>query len=119
MLYKIVDGKLELMGFDDFADMGKKEKDLENLLADNLEKLFLEDNQLMAVFQERSRQAEADLWALDRFGNLVLFELKRGMVGNDTTLQIMRYAQTHGMKSYAELNDNYCKYQKIHHIFCQ
>lgn len=111
MLYKLKGNELEVMKFDDFGTLGKKEKDLENLLAENLLNVIYEDGQLMPVFQERYWQEEADLWALNRQGDLVLFELKRSGVGKDTALQILRYAQMHGLKSYSELERDYRNYK--------
>ncbi len=112
MLYKLSKSKnsIELMPFLDFKDLKKKEKDLENLLADNLSEIYVEDGQLMTIFQERARQEEPDLCALDSEGNLVIFELKRGEVSGDTTIQVMRYAQTWGQLSYYELESYYKKY---------
>lgn len=101
-----------LSGDADFESLAKKEKDLENLLAENLSDLYIEDGQLMRIFQERARQEEPDLCALNKNGNLVLFELKRGEVQGDTTIQVMRYAQSWGQKSYYDLNEAYAKYQK-------
>lgn len=112
MLYKLdsKENKIELMPYIDFEALSKKEKDLENLLAENLSELYVEDGQLMTIFQERARQEEPDLCALDKDGNLVIFELKRGEVQGDTTIQVMRYAQTWGQKTYYDLEDNYKKY---------
>lgn len=112
MLYKYnqEDNSIEPMPFCDFGSINKLEKDLENLLADNLSDLFIEDGQLMTIFQERARQEEPDLYALDCNGNLVIFELKRGKVPGDTTIQIMRYAQKWGQMSYFELQEYYRKY---------
>lgn len=42
-----------MLPFYDYADLKGKEKDLENLLADNLGELYIEDGQLMPIFQER------------------------------------------------------------------
>ena len=112
MLYRLSkeDNTIELMPYADFESLAKKEKDLENLLAENLGDLYIEDGQLMRIFQERARQEEPDLCALDKKGNLVLFELKRGEVQGDTTIQVMRYAQSWGQKSYYDLNEAYAKY---------
>lgn len=112
MLYQLdpKDNSIELMPFMDFEELSKKEKDLENLLANNLSELYVEDGQLMTIFQERARQEEPDLCALDKDGNLVIFELKRGEVQGDTTIQVMRYAQTWGQKSYYDLEEDYRKY---------
>ena len=107
MLYRLSkeDNTIELMPYVDFESLAKKEKDLENLLAENLSDLYIEDGQLMRIFQERATQEEPDLCALDKNGNLVLFELKRGEVQGDTTIQVMRYAQSWGQKSYYDLNE--------------
>lgn len=104
MLYKYK-GKdnIEMLPSYNFEDLGGLEKDLENLLANNLSDLYSEDGQLMPIFQERSWQSEPDLCALDKNGNLVIFELKRGNVPGDTTIQVMRYCQDYGQKNYFEL----------------
>ena len=71
MLYRLSkeDNTIELMPYADFESLAKKEKDLENLLAENLGDLYIEDGQLMRIFQERARQEEPDLCALDKNGN--------------------------------------------------
>ncbi|MGN8806344.1 MULTISPECIES: hypothetical protein [unclassified Blautia] len=111
MLYKYK-GKdnIEMLPSYNFEDLGGLEKDLENLLANNLADLYSEDGQLMPIFQERSWQSEPDLCALDRNGNLIIFELKRGAVPGDTTIQVMRYCQDYGQKNYFELADLYKTY---------
>lgn len=110
MLFQYKNDKLRAMPYYDYSDLEGEEKDLENLLANNLSDLYVEDGQLMPIFQERQRQPEPDLLALDKEGNLVIFELKRGAVQEDTTIQIMRYAQSYGQKGYDELNKIYSKY---------
>ncbi len=112
MLYKFnkQENCIELMPYYDFEALNKKEKDLENLLANNLSELYVEDGQLMTIFQERARQEEPDLCALDKEGNLVIFELKRGEVQGDTTIQVMRYSQVWGQMSYFEIETFYKKY---------
>lgn len=111
MLYKY-NGKdsIEMLPSYDFEDLGGLEKDLENLLANNLADLYTEDGQLMPIFQERSWQSEPDLCALDKDGNLFIFELKRGVVSGDTTIQVMRYCQDYGQKNYFELSSLYKTY---------
>lgn len=111
MLYKYANNTLEKIGYYSYSDFQGKEKDLENLLAENLNDLYMEDAQLMPIFQERQLQAEPDLLALDKEGNLVIFELKRDEVAGDTTIQVMRYTQNYGQKSYLELNNLYHTYK--------
>lgn len=107
MLYAFVENKIEPV---EFVEIGGREKDLEKLMATHMEELFIEDNQLMTIFQERSWQEEADILAIDRFGNLVIFELKKNQVKEDVVMQIMRYAQKYGQFCYEDLNKLYSKY---------
>ena len=58
------------------ADIGWKEKDLENLISHNIQD-FISSNDLMTIFNERVRQEEPDILALDSAGDLYIFELKR------------------------------------------
>ena len=110
MLYRYKNNGLEPLKYFDYSELAGNEKDLENLLAENLGSLYAEDALLMPIFQERKYQEEPDLCALDRYGNLVIFELKRGHVWDNTTIQVMRYAQIYGQKGYVELNSMYKKY---------
>ena len=107
MLYKFSSNEeLKPMPYNDV----RLEKDLENILAKHLNDLFFEEAPLMTIFQERPGQEEPDICALDREGNLILFELKRAGVSEDTTLQIMRYSQKYGRMNYYDLNNLFKKY---------
>jgi len=64
----------------------------------------------MPIFQERQYQAEADIYALNEKGELIIFELKRGVAGEETVHQALRYAQDAGQWSYAKLQEKYRKY---------
>lgn len=115
MLYKLLRNSggfkgLEPLSFLDFADLGKIEKDLEVLLADQLLDVLFEGAALMPVFQERPLQAEADLYALNRIGDLVIFELKRGFAGADAMLQALRYGQDTGQWTFNMLEAKYRSY---------
>ena len=117
MLYKLTKtgdsfGNLEPLSFLDFANLGKLEKDLEVLLADHLLDLLFEEAALMPIFQERAMQAEADLYALNRQGDLIIFELKRGFAGSDAMIQALRYAQDAGQWTYGKLEERYQTYYK-------
>jgi len=64
----------------------------------------------MPIFQERPLQPEADIYALNEFGELVIFELKRSTAGHDAALQALRYSQAAGQWSYSTLEEMYRKY---------
>ena len=114
MLYRIGNEggarTLTPLEFMDFGELGKLEKDLEALIAANLLDILFEDAALMPIFQERPIQAEADLYALDRAGDLVIFELKRGYASSDAMLQALRYGQTAGQWTYNQLENKYRLY---------
>lgn len=114
MLYKLTLGEnnqngLEPVEFYELTELNKIEKDLENLLSENLLNKLFEDNALMPIHQERFFQGEADVYAVTILGDLVIFELKRGIVGDEAMVQILRYAQGAGQWTYDKLN----KYFKI------
>jgi len=114
MLYRIDidENALSPLEFSDFTSFGKNEKQLENLIADNILTTLFEDTPLMPIFQERKLQSEADIYALNEHGDLVIFELKRGSAGSDAVQQILKYSQTAGQWSYYELQTKYSKYTK-------
>lgn len=94
MLYKLqqtngVFDALEAMPFKEVA----LEKHLEDLLAKSLLDVLFEGNKLMPIRQERRRQEEADIYALNEKGDLVIFELKRGGAGADAVHQALRYCE--------------------------
>ena len=112
MLFRYSDGELEPVRYFDYAAFEGKEKDLENLLADNISGnlYFDEDFMLMPIFQEKQGLSAPDLCALDKEGNMVIFELKRGAANSGAIQQIMGYAQVFGQMKYDELNDKYKNY---------
>ncbi len=112
MLYKLIPdgdklGTLEALPFMDAADLKKREKHVENLLAEHLLDILFEDTALLPIFQERSLQAEADLYALGKTGDLYIFELKRGLTGEDAVIQAIRYAQQAGRWTFREFERRY------------
>lgn len=116
MLYKLTsnDGGvgIEPVQFKDFSHFGKLEKDLEDLIAKNILDLLFEEASLMPIFQERAYQAEADIYALNEFGELVIFELKRSSAGSDAVHQLLRYAQDAGKWSFAQIEERYKAYSQ-------
>jgi len=114
MIYKLDTDGDKLTGLDpvpfyDFGQLSKLEKDLENLLAENLLNKLFEDNALMPIYQEKPYDSLADIYALTEKGDLVVFELKRGIVGDDAMVQILRYAQAAGQWDYDRLNSLFAK----------
>lgn len=112
MLYELnLDGtdgqRLKPVTFLDFS----KEERLENLLAEHLFDVLFEDQRLMPIFRERSFQSEADLYALNEAGDLVLFELKRATATAGAMPQILGYAQKAGRWSLATLQEKFDKFQ--------
>lgn len=107
-------GTLEPLPFLDASALQRTEKDLENLLATHLLDVLFEGAPLLPVFQERQLQSEADIYALNRDGDLVIFELKRGVAGEDAVLQAIGYTQRAGRWVYSELDRRYQGYlQKL------
>ncbi len=84
-----------------FKELGLKESDIEEFLVDNLDLLVDgEDNLLVVGQQVRNVQnGRSDLVAVDKFGNLVLIEIKRDLddIKNrrePMEFQAIRYAAT-------------------------
>lgn len=86
------------------------EKDLENLIARNLETVTGED--LLLVFQENQWQTEPDLLAIDKDGNSWIFELKRWTASQDAVEQLLKYAGIFGRFSYSQLNQFHEKFKR-------
>ena len=72
--------------------------------------LLFEGNELMPIFQERSRQEEADIYALNKLGDLVIFELKRDGAGSDAVHQALRYCEKAAHWKYERLQEMLATY---------
>lgn len=115
MLYKLSQQpglSIEPVAFKDFSHFGHLEKQLEDLIARNILDVLFEESGLMPIFQERSYQAEADIYALNEHGELFIFELKRAAAGVDAVQQLLRYAQEAGRWSFAQLQAKYHSYSQ-------
>ena len=88
------------------------EKELEDLLAQNLWDVLFEGNELMPIFQERSWQPEADIYALNEQGDLVIFELKRAHADGGAVHQALRYCEKAGRYSYDHLEGKLRTYRR-------
>lgn len=91
--------------------IGWKELDLQILLSNHIQDI-ISSNELMTIFNERPRQEEPDILALDRNGDLYIFELKRWSSNQENILQVLRYGQLYGNSNYDELNEMFNKYHK-------
>ena len=113
MIYKLSDKNGNYTGVRRIrlADIGWKEKDLENLIANNIED-FISSSDLMTIFTEQKGQEAPDILALDKMGELYIFELKREEGKQENLLQVLRYGQLYGSSTYDELNELYKKYTK-------
>ncbi|KOS63833.1 hypothetical protein [Lysinibacillus sp. FJAT-14222] len=91
--------------------IGWKEKDLEKLVSKHLQD-FISSKDLMTIFNERPRQEEPDILAVDKDGDLYIFELKRWGSNQENLLQVLRYGQLFGNSGYDELNEKYLTYSQ-------
>ena len=87
------------------------EKELEDLLAQNLWDVLFESSQLMPIRQERSWQPEADIYALNEHGDLVIFELKRANVDAGAVHQALRYCEKAARCNYEKLEGMFRMYK--------
>lgn len=90
------------------TDAGWSEKDLESMVSKRIQEIIY-SNELMTIFTERQWQEEPDILALDRKGDLYIFELKKWSSNQENLLQVLRYGQLFGGSGYDELNDLYRK----------
>lgn len=111
MIYKLSDkqGNYSSVRRVTLADIGWKEKDLETLIASNIED-FISSSDLMTIYTERKGQEVPDILALDKKGDLYIFELKREEGKQENLLQVLRYGQLYGDSKYDELNGFYKEY---------
>lgn len=113
MLYKLNDNKKDYTNVKrvSLGEIGWKEKDLQELLSKHIYDL-ISSNQLMTIFNERPRQEEPDILALDKDGDLYILELKRWESNQENLLQVLRYGQLYGNSNYEELNEMFKIYLK-------
>ena len=114
MLFELKDKKeVNVVKKVNLATIEWKEKDLEDYVTKHMQYLISED--LMPIFNERNFQEEPDIIAVDKIGNLYIFELKRWESNKENLLQVFRYGQNEkfGRASYEQLNELYHKKYKV------
>lgn len=82
---------------------GLDERSLQDILFRSLDRLF-PDDELILLMQSRMWQEEPDLMAVDKEGNLFIFELKAWESHSSNLLQVLRYGQMYGGMGYNELD---------------
>jgi hypothetical protein len=84
------------------------EKDLENFLKESIGDIIFPE--YLIIGNERSLQKEADLFAIDSEGNLVVFELKvNGQYERSKVYQVLDYTQHFSFWRYDEINSHFKK----------
>lgn len=104
------DGKFVPYKEHDFERI-KQETDLEDLLEKNPE-YFFEGGKLLIIGRQvpTNLNSVVDLLGIDRAGNTVVVELKRGRTPRETVAQLLEYASFVESRDYSQLNDIYQEY---------
>lgn len=102
MLLKISLKRKEVLEKSSLKSMGKKEIDLENWMAEHLHSL-LKNLEMWRIHQETTSKSEADIIALDKEGNTIIFELKRESADYKSIGQIFSYWVKIANMNYEEL----------------
>lgn len=87
---------------------GLNELDLQKILFNSLDRLF-PDDELVLLMQSHKWQEEPDLMAVDKNGDLYIFELKAWESHSANLLQVLRYGQIYGAFAYGDLDAWYKK----------
>jgi hypothetical protein len=97
-----------ISGMSIMASLGESEKDLENYLKEIIGDILFPE--YMVFGNERVRQREADLFAVNSNGDLVVFELKvHGHRDRGKVYQALSYAQSFAYWRYSEMNNHFKK----------
>jgi hypothetical protein len=91
---------------DRLRNFGLDERGLQDILFKSLDRLF-PDDELILLMQSRRWQEEPDLMAVDKDGNLYIFELKAWESHSENLLQVLRYGQLYGSYKYLDLDEMY------------
>ena len=106
MLYQLDKGRQDYKKVRrvNLRDIGWTEGDLERLVSKHIQD-FIYARDLMTIFTERKGKEEPDILALDKNGDLYIFELKRWGSDQENLLQVLRYGQLFGGRDYNELHE--------------
>lgn len=95
----------------DLKSIGIDERAFQEILYRSLDNL-IPDDELLLLMQSRRWQEEPDLMAIDKDGNLFIFELKAWESRSDNLLQVLRYGQIFGNHNYEDMNTLFRKFEK-------
>jgi len=93
------------------SEIGIKEKNIENWIADNPQLIFPNED-ILTIGQSISGRSMADVLALDTSGNLIIIEIKRDWSNRKTIGQLLEYAAKFKDVSYERLAEEVNKYKK-------
>lgn len=114
MLYKVrrEGGSARLLPLESttLSAEGLLEKDLEDWLATNPNVVVPEDEDLLTIHQEKAFENLTDILAVDRLGNVVVIEVKRGQMPRDVIAQALEYAAQVQDWDYKLLNERATRY---------
>jgi len=94
---------------------GLNERHLQDILFRSLDRLF-PDDELVLLMQSKVWQEEPDLMAVDKNGDLFIFELKAWESHPSNLLQVLRYGQLYGSSKYIELDAWYKNTMPTHSL---
>lgn len=90
------------------TSLGQNEKNLEEALSRNIGDVLFPE--YLVFGNERSFQREADIFAMDEHGNLIVFELKvAGEYDRGKIYQALEYSQRFSNWQYKDMNEHYKK----------
>ncbi len=89
----------------------KQEADLEDILENNSE-YFFEDSNILIIGRQVTTNLNTfiDLLGIDKYGNTVVVELKRGRTPRETVAQVLEYASFVESLDYTQLNNIFQNY---------
>jgi len=85
-------------------EFGLDERKLQDILFQSLDRLF-PDDELILLMQSQYWREEPELIAVDKNGDLYIFELKAWESLSENLLQVLRYGQIFGASRYADLDE--------------
>lgn len=92
-------------------EIGVKEKNVENWIADNPQMIF-PNEKVLIIGQSIAGESMADVLALDTSGNLIIVEIKRSWSNRKTVGQLLEYASKFRDVSYERLSEEVKRYEK-------